>query len=975
MEQINQAVEAAKTVVDTTPHDHSQLGSRLNTLGNRLVRRFKQNRRIEDLNEAIKAIEKAVSVTPIGHRQRACRLNNLGNGYNLRFQHTGVIEDLDGAIEVTEIALDVTPPDDPDRAIPLTNLGNHLCCRFEQSGAIGDLDRAIEVAEMAVKNTQPTHGQWSARLSNLGCQLFSRFERIGKIQDLNRAIEVTEIALHCISFDDSSRASILNNLAECLGRRFEQIGTREDLNRAVELAEEAVDTTPQGHPDRAGRLNTLASQLSRRSERTTTLRDLNYCIEITIKAIDITPHDHFQRAGRLNNLGNRFNRRYEQTGAIEDLNQAIKFTEESVDTTPFDYFGRAGRLYNLANRLGTRFERTKATEDLSRAIKSAKEAVDTTPVDNPGRAARLSSLGGWLGTRFEIFEAVEDLEQSISYFREGWNCRSAPPSTRISLAWNAATFLASQSNWEECSRFLQGGVELLPNVSPRWLQHTDKQLMLANFAGLASMAAATALNNGKDASHALQLLELGRGVVASLLMDLRTDISDLDHQHPGLAGDFNALRDELDSPVDDAVPHLGHGAFDRELQTKQRREAEERFQKVIEEIRMQPGFGNFLRPPTKKELTTAANVGPIIVINMSPYRCDAFLVKHNGITSLKLPELSTEVAQEKAEDLRSSHSSLTSVLAWLWDVIAQPCLQALGLQSVSLGDEWQRIWWIPTGWLTHLPIHAAGRHFDGSRDTVIDRVVSSYSSSIRTLIHQRRREMPTSKTSVSGHALLVGMRETPGHPVLPFAAREVNVLEELFLSADMKMGLRPVLPPLRCRSHVLEHLRTCRIFHFAGHGESHPSEPTKSRLLLEDWEICSLTVADLRDLRLQNNSPFLAYLSACSTGTNKSATLVDESIHLISACQLAGFRNVVGTLWDVDDEYCVVAARELYNHIAKLRWTDEAVALGTHRAIRLLRDVTRYRRRRTSPGFVRPGYATRLEGDPSVWACYVHFGP
>lgn len=74
--------------------------------------------------------------------------------------------------------------------------------------------------------------------------------------------------------------------------------------------------------------------------------------------------------------------------------------------------------------------------------------------------------------------------------------------------------------------------------------------MLAAFPGLASMAAATALNAGKNADYTLQLLELGRGVIASLLLELRGDISDLKQQHPDLADEFISLRDMLDSPVD-----------------------------------------------------------------------------------------------------------------------------------------------------------------------------------------------------------------------------------------------------------------------------------------------------------------------------------------------------------------------------------------------------------------------------------------
>lgn len=60
-------------------------------------------------------------------------------------------------------------------------------------------------------------------------------------------------------------------------------------------------------------------------------------------------------------------------------------------------------------------------------------------------------------------------------------------------------------------------IDLLPAVIPRLLKHTDKRDMLADYACLASMAAATGcpLNVGKDAHHArlANLTEVVRGIV------------------------------------------------------------------------------------------------------------------------------------------------------------------------------------------------------------------------------------------------------------------------------------------------------------------------------------------------------------------------------------------------------------------------------------------------------------------------------
>ena len=213
---------------------------------------------------------------------------------------------------------------------------------------------------------------------------------------------------------------------------------------------------------------------------------------------------------------------FKPTETMEYLDRAVEAADMAVDTTPHGHPDLVARLDNLRIWLGRRFERTGSMDDLNRAVEATNMAVDATPQDHPDRAGYLNNLGNWLGRRFERTGSMDDLNRQLSSYREGWSCRTAPPSTRIHLARRAATILTLQSNWEESSVLLQDAVKLLPSVSPRLLQHTDKQHMLADFAGLASMAAATALNAGREAHLALELLELGRGVIAGLLLETRT---------------------------------------------------------------------------------------------------------------------------------------------------------------------------------------------------------------------------------------------------------------------------------------------------------------------------------------------------------------------------------------------------------------------------------------------------------------------
>jgi CHAT domain-containing protein len=55
----------------------------------------------------------------------------------------------------------------------------------------------------------------------------------------------------------------------------------------------------------------------------------------------------------------------------------------------------------------------------------------------------------------------------------------------------------------------------------------------------------------------------------------------------------------------------------------------------------------------------------------------------------------------------------------------------------------------------------------------------------------------------------------------------------------------------------------------------------------------------------------LAFLSACQTALG-GVRLLDESVHLSAAFQLAGYRHVIGTLWTVGDRSSAEIVAEIY---------------------------------------------------------------
>lgn len=56
-------------------------------------------------------------------------------------------------------------------------------------------------------------------------------------------------------------------------------------------------------------------------------------------------------------------------------------------------------------------------------------------------------------------------------------------------------------------------------------------------------------------------------------------------------------------------------------------------------------------------------------------------------------------------------------------------------------------------------------------------------------------------------------------------------------------------------------------------------------------------------------------LTACSTAEVKMQLLADETLHLTSAFQMAGFAHVIGSLRPADDLICVQVANFFYSSL------------------------------------------------------------
>jgi tetratricopeptide (TPR) repeat protein len=882
-------------------------------LATALLRRYLYGRVPADLDEAIVAGGEAVAAAPAGDPARPGLQANLANLLLERFTRQWRVADLTEAVATARAAADAAAPHDPARAVALSALALAHLDHFAYAANLADLDQAIEVGREAVAAAPGGHPVATC-LSNLGAALRTRYDWTGDTRALDEAITVLRQAVHAVDRGHASRPGFLNNLGNALRGRFEvkraaaapAAADPADIREAITLLTEAAGTAHRGGPDRAGYVANLASAL-------------------VLAA---------------------------RNGAYPGaLDQAIETLEAELAATGDDHPLRHTYLISLGHAWLDRFDASGEDRALAAAVGYLRQAVAAVPAGHPRRAEYLGWLGGALRSKAERSGATaaapghEAAREAIAASRSAATIATAPAVIRALAARDWGQVAASMGDAAEAVTGLSAAVNLLDRVAWHGLQRRDQERNLGRFAALACDAAAWAIEAGQP-ERAVELLEQGRGVLLAQATDLRARQHDLGQTRKDLADQLARIDDKLehlppaDDPVRAADPVL---AANREDLARQR-------DAVLEQIRDLPGFRDFRRPPEFTALTEAAAGGPVVIINVSGYRCDALIVTTGGVQVTPLTRLTGAdmVARASAflPALRlgpDGSQVIADTLAWLWDTVMIPLLPALTAACAAPPGQRPRVWWCPTGPLTFLPLHAAGRA-DGSGATVLDRFVSSYTPTLRLLLRART---PAQRSGGQERPLVVAMPHTPGLPELPKAAIEADDFAGRFSRAIQLRDARATVDAVR---QALE--LNCPLAHFACHGTQDVTDSSAGHLRLHDGR---LSIAEIAGLRL--DAAELAYLSACETSVG-STQLSDEVITLASAFRLAGYRHAIGTLWTISDAHAAAIARHVYQALQDPR-TGGIVTSGTAAAL----DAAVLALRKTRPSA------------PWLWASYVHIGP
>lgn len=910
----------------------------LDALANVLATKFEMTADATCLDASIEAGERAVAEPAASRVDEAGYRGNLGTALYARYELRGARADLDAAIELDRAAVSLLDEGHPDAARYWTNLGIALRERFAATGADDDLYDAVTAARTAVRLTGP--GPDAAfRLANLGTALFVSHDRFGDLGQLDECVDCHRDAVLALPIDHPDLPGQLINLGNCLRVRYERLGADRDLTEALAATRDALAAGPRPRilPDV---LSAHGVVLHVSAEHTGDQTQLAQAVEHLRRSVTLSGDHDPELPRRLANLVSVLESATDTPHAA--VTEAVDAARRALSALPTAHPDIAGIGSTLALALRARRDDGDADE----AIRVAEAAVAACGEDHPDRAQSLMNLAFVSHGRFTETGEPADLDRTVEALHTAEGIETAPPAVRLRAANARGKLAAERGDVVAAAEAFGHAVELLPEVSPQRLERPDAQRWFATYSGLASAAAAMCLAC-RQPERGVALLELGRGVLLNRSLRLSTDLADLRAKDGGLAARFTSIRDQLDAlGLTDSTPpmHAGDTRWKTPDHTRERRRDVVRaLTEVVDRIRELPGFRDFLRLPDLNALLSETADGPIVLVNVSEYRCDALMLTTDGVRHVPLPALTANrldklafdfhLAVEQAGDADVNTSAaaeerLTEILDWLWTTVARPVLDAVE----TLVEPPSTLWWVPTGSLCFLPLHAATSRETG--ESMVDRIVSSYTPTVAALHHSRQR----GATNERHPAVIMASGRDDDPLALPASAAEAKSVAD-------RLGTTAVDAAIEPQEAVLAALTHSTHLHLATHARSDPDDPSASSLLFPGYE---LSVADMA--RIRNLSGEFAYLSACET-TLTTADLTDEAIHLTSACQLAGFARVVGTQWIVRDAVAARAARAFYDELST---TSGNTALALHQAVSRLRQ--------------------RYAGHPSAWAAYHHVG-
>lgn len=527
------AIELGQEAVTCLPKGSPHLAASLTNLNYALQSRCDLTGMPADAERAVTSGRQAVAAAADRHAEMPRALSMLSLALLCRYELISDAGDLDEAVGSARHATEMVGDHHTEQASFWGNLGAVLLSRFPLTADPADLDEAITSFRKAV-TASPQENDVATHESNLAVALSFRHERGSGMKDLELAVESSRNSMQSTGRSHPALGHRSMNLSAVLRERFESFGAIEDIDEAIVLARLAVDSVLTRGPLRAARLSALTTTLQSRYGKFSQAADLDEAVLTAREAVSCTPPRSAALPGRRTNLGNVLTMRAERHRSLEDLVEAVTVLRKAVASAPVESHDHGALCANLAMALVSLHQWTNDVDHLMHAVGWARAAVAETPAGRPDHTLHLSDLGIALADLFTVTGDETLATEARSCFAAASADEGGPALLRMIAARWHGRVAAGQALAEEAAVAYSLAVDLISSVTWHGLDRRSREEHLITAQGLAVDAGAWSIHSGRH-EHALGLLEAGRSVLWSQLLDTGSTLDEVAEKDQALA--------------------------------------------------------------------------------------------------------------------------------------------------------------------------------------------------------------------------------------------------------------------------------------------------------------------------------------------------------------------------------------------------------------------------------------------------------
>ncbi|GGN87590.1 hypothetical protein GCM10010112_70430 [Actinoplanes lobatus] len=585
---LDEAADLAGQALSLARRHDGNLPRFLAVRGKVLLSSYEWTKDPADLETALDATQRALDLTPPQHPRYATTVDLAGAVRKELWRATGQTRFLDDCIELRRAAAASTGADHPEHYIWRANVAEALGERYARLGDDRDVTEAIDLLQADIRQA-PAAGYLSYALRVLGQTYRLRYEASGSVGDLAAAATALRDGLDAAAPADPERAGLEMELCQVLLLRHERDGDRRIVDEAVARARRAAAGLPVDRLDGAMCTLALSRALLARFQHHYDTSDLEQAATLTGSVFDAMPADgqngpvlmanglavantligftrdrgwlavatrladtalaatpaaHPARVLVANNSGLLYRHRYLLDADAAALDRAETLLREAA--RPDQPAPRHGYVpLNLALTL----------MDVSSAHGDTRPLVEAVAMLREMRSARSGGPADRMVTAnlavalSRLHEHRPDLpgDEVLELLRETATDDAAPPLHRVEMSafWGRLAF--RRGRLDASLDGYGNGVRLLPRLAWRGLGRTSRERLLSLSPDVVGDACAVAVAAARP-QLAADLIEQGRAVLWSQVLESRAAMTDLRAAAPRLAARLSSLAATLEEP-------------------------------------------------------------------------------------------------------------------------------------------------------------------------------------------------------------------------------------------------------------------------------------------------------------------------------------------------------------------------------------------------------------------------------------------